>query len=386
MPLVKAIIYTLIVFTLIYYAIKKKDSDNLYQIIMFFCWVVIALSMDSYDISNYRAAYDYGLFRKKEPLFDLLQWVFSSIGVPFSVFKLAYGTVIWVLLYKAFQNFTANKALAAVMFVIGPMMGFGTQMRSSMAGAIVIYSLPLLLKKDEKIWKYCALVALASLFHLMAVFYFVFLIPRYVKIRSEKFRNILCIIALALIPFLLLFSGLISQLFGWMQTITDIGIVNTTLARFQQYFSGSMSPNIKGFLFSACGHFAAFYLTDRACSAMLYLRNRKEEQNEDAFLLSRYAITYLRKLNSIMVLFIPCYLLSMQFDRFFGYFVPIGYCLIAQGSRELSLVTKKRFAGQLELVLLFACLLFCFFVNNRFTEQSEFVRIINGIALFGFGI
>ena len=83
----------------------------------------------------------------------------------------------------------------------------------------------------------------------------------------------------------------------------------------------------------------------------------------------------------------------MQFDRIIGYFMPICYCLIVQGDRELMLaakmpeqkvlsVTPERRTGKVEYLLLLAYLVFCFFVNNRFSESSEFVRIVNGIGLF----
>ena len=402
------IIYTFLVFGFACVALRKRDSKGLFLGIMLFCWVVIALSMDSYDISNYRGAYDYGLLRRKEPLFDLLQWTFASLGIPFDVFKVIYGTVIWLLLYRVFQQFTLDKALAAAIFVLGPMMGFGTQMRSSMAGAIVINAIPLLLKKDAKIWKYCLMVAVASLFHLMAVFYFIFVIPKFWKIGAKKFRNYMCLLALTLIPFFLLFAQPLSKLFAVMQTWTNISAVNSVLARFAKYFSGEMGPNIKGFLFAACGHFVVFLLTDRMCVAMQSLRKKRFNIGNENLLLSSYTVGYLRKLNSILVLIIPCYILSMQFDRFNSYYLPVCYCLIVQGAREVRLsglsqkielptVKNGRInrlvqwinrndllqTGNFEILVLVACLVFCFFVNNRFSTTSEFVRIVNGIAMFG---
>lgn len=251
MVFAKALVYSVVVFVFLFFALKKKDSETLFKMIMALCWVVIAMSMESHDINNYRWTYDNGILRGKEVLFDFLQSTFYSWNVPFAVFKVLYGTLIWYLLYRALKNYAVDTALVAALFVLGPMMGFGTQMRSSLAGAIVLNALPLLLKKDAKIWKYIALVALASVVHLMAAFYIVFLIPKFLKVSSEKFRNCICILVLALIPFFLIFSGAIADLLGYLQTLTDIAPVNTLLSRFQTYFSGQMSPNIKGFLFGS---------------------------------------------------------------------------------------------------------------------------------------
>lgn len=406
LAITKALIYSAALFGLLYFAYKKRDSKTLFHVIMVLCWLVIAVSMDSYDIYNYRRAYDAGVLRGKDPMFDLLQWIFSSLGVPFAVFKLLYGTTIWFLLYRGLKNFTVDLALAAALFAFGPMMGYGTQMRSSMAGAILLNAIPVLLKKDAKVWKYCAMVTLASLFHLMAVFYFVFLIPKYWKIGAEKFRNYMCLLALALIPFFLVFAGRISKLLTFMQTWTDLSEINSLLARLARYFSGEMSPNMTGFLYATCGHLVVFVIMDRMCTAMRRIRSDHTAQNSEELLLSDYATSYLQKINSIMVLFVPCYILSMQFDRFYAYVIPACYCVIVQGIRELRLtgkewgvitlkitpklgtllakVLKSKWTqmGSFELLVLLACLIFCFFVNNRFSVNSEFVRIVNGIGMF----
>ena len=429
--LAKAGICMLAFLILLYFALKKRDSKKLYNVIMVLFWIMIAMSMDSYDISNYWHAYDQGYLRGKEPLFDLLQNAFASAQIPFSTFKLMYGTVIWALLYKALKNFTMDVALAAVIFALGPMMGFGTQMRSTMAGVLMLNALPYLLKKDGEVWKYCAWIAFASLFHAMAAFYLVFLIPKFLRCDGEKFRNYLCVIAIVLIPVCVVFMTSISKILVVAQSILGMSEPNNILERLAQYFSGAMSPNTTGFLFATCAHIVVFFLTDRMCAAMLQLRkNGKGEES----VLSNYAAEYLWKLNSILVLMIPCYILSMQFDRFLNYFLPVCYCLIVQGSREVlafkkteegasfriqqagnnkllravengiwNIVDSKPVlvvlnglqrvrlgkilqSGNIELLVLLVWMIFCFFVGNRFTADSEFMRIINGIGKFSIGL
>ena len=123
--------------------------------------------------------------------------------------------------------------------------------------------------------------------------------------------------------------------------------------------------------------------------------------------MSNYAVEYLRKLNSILLLMIPCYILCLQFDRFNNYYLPICYCLIVQGTRELREkgavqelalppVKPRRVnklfewinrlnllqTGKADILVLLTLLIFCFFVNNRFSENSEFVRILNGVGKF----
>ncbi len=375
---------------------------------MAFCWVVIVLSMDSHDLDNYRTHYEYGLLSQKDWLFDLLEGIAMKYEVPFYILKILHSTVIWILVYRVFRIYTTETALAAAFFVLGPMIGMGTQMRSSMAGAIMLNALPLLLNKDSKWWKYCVLLVLASGFHLMALFYFVFLLPKFFRINSSKFRNYLIILTLLLIPFLLIFAKPIAQLILYIQKFVPV----STLSRIARYFSGEMSPNIKGFLFASGGHFVTFFLTDRLCETMLAARRdnlcRSENEKLDA-----YSIRYLHMLNSILLLFIPCYILSMQFDRFVSYFLPVCYCLIAQGVKELNVsptpaqvfishnkklntlsnnciakvgnilkLQNAQTAAFLSLLLLLSCFAFCFYVSNWHSNYAEFSRFVNGIGMF----
>lgn len=431
MLIVRPLLYTVAAFLMIGFAWKKRDSKMLYNVVMFFCWIVIALSMDSNDIANYREAFDANKFLSSDPLYNLMQRGLFSMGLPFAVMKILYGTVIWALLYRALKHYTLDMALVAAIFVLGPMMGLGTQMRSSLAGMIVLNALPLLLKKDGKAWIYCLLILLASLVHMMALFYFVFLIPKLLRASSEKFRNILCIIALVAVPALAILDAPIAQLLKYMQNLTNISLISSAFGRLAAYFAGQFSPNIKGFLFNAFGHFVTFVLTDRMCAAMLQIRSQREQTGQTTGGLSAYAIEYLRKINSMLVLIIPCYVLSMQFDRFHNYFVPVCYCLIVQGAKEVLAVKRtvdganfrirqaggskvlrtaengiwklvdskpvqtigngfRRIglgavlhAGNVEIALLLACLTLCFFVYNWYSGFAEFSRIVNGIGLFG---
>lgn len=410
MLIAKGVIYTLIVFTLLCFAFKKRDSVKLYNVIMFFCWVIIALSMESYDIANYRYAYEQVAPIGKDFFYDTLQLAFSSLGIPFAVFKVFFCTAIWALLYAGFRRFTQDMALAAAIFILGPVIGFGTQLRSSIAGVIILNALPVLLKKDGKIWKYCFWVAFASCFHLMAAFYFVFLIPKLFRGDSEKFRNVLCVIALILYPLFLLGAKPLADLMVALQPMINIGFINSILARIVPYLNGQLSPNLTGLMYNSLAHLILFFAVDRMCVIM----KRLCRDGQPRFL-SDYALNYLHKLNSVLLLIVPCYILCMQFDRFHTYFLPVAYCLIAQGLRELRLANEKapvlgildlapnkkirflhwgklRFltadktgllqSGNFEVALLLACMIFCFYVGNWHSPKS-FLQIIDSIARFG---
>ncbi len=409
MILLKCLMYTALVFMCFFRAYKEKDSETLYKATMVFCWLVIAMSTDSYDLANYRWAYGEGIVIGKDPLFDLIQKVFMATGLPFEIFKVIYGSLVWCLLYRGMKKFTLDTAMVAALFLLGPAIAHGTQLRSTLAGVIVLNAIPLLTQKKGKTWLYCLIVAVASLIHFMAAFYFVFLLPKFIKATSSKFRNTCCIIALALIPIFLLLAKPVAMWMGWIQTWIGIDVINKVLDRLIPYLNGQMSPNIIGFLFDSCSHFVTFFLTDRMCAAMLQLRREYEGEKRPEFFLSSYAINYLRKLNSILVLFIPCYILSMQFDRFPGYYNVVCYGLIVQGARELRIVRGRthgsmqeiladvpkwdwhpirwctqvldRYAGEVDLLVMSACIIFCFIVVNWYSGYAGLGQFVNGIGM-----
>lgn len=409
MLIAKGIIYTLTVFALLFIAFRKRDSAKLYNVIMIFCWIVIALSMESYDIGNYRYIYDMDISIGKDFFFEIIQRVFFSTGLPFEIFKIFICTGIWILLYTGFRKYTEDFSLAAAFFILGPMIGFGTQMRNAIAGVIILNALAVLLNKDGKIWKYCILVLLASGFHAMAVFYFVFLLPKLLRGDSEKFRNASCVLALILYPVFFVCAKPVADLMIAVQPMINIGAINSVWTRIVPYISGELSPNLTGLMYNSLAHLIVFFAVDRMCLIM-----KRLQRDGRTLFFSEYALTYLHKLNSILLLIVPCYMLCPQFDRFHNYFLPVAYCLIAQGLRELRLadvkapipgildfkpikkikflqvdcllfLTKEKIGllqpGVFEVALLLACMIFCFYVGNWHSPEG-FLEIIGGIAKF----
>ena len=213
--------------------------------------------------------------------------------------------------------------------------------------------------------------------------------------------------ALLLLVVFVVFAKSISVLLISIQKYIPSSSVQSILSRFARYLSGEMSPNIKGFLFGSGGHIVSFFLADKMCEIMLDLRKNHALPQQKKYL-SSSTISFLRNLNSLMVLIVPCYALSLQFDRFFAYFVPVAYSLIVQGICELKL-SREHHAGwfqnsascniqgvrthmysldaeymrSIALFLLLSCLTFCFLVSNWYSGFSEFSRIVTGIARFG---
>ena len=195
-----------------------------------------------------------------------------------------------------------------------------------------------------------------------------------------------------------------------VQPWIKIDAINSLLTRLVPYLNGRLSPNLTGLMYSSLAHLIVFFTVDRMCLIM-----KRLQRDGKKIFFSEYALAYLHKLNSVLLLIVPCYMLCLQFDRFHNYFLPVAYCLIAQGLRELRLadvkapvvgildltpvkklkflqsdrfcfLTKEKYgllqSGNFEIALLLACMIFCFYVGNWHSPKS-FLEIIGSIGKFG---
>lgn len=65
----------------------KKKSEISYWTILFFCWVLMFMVTNSYDLSNYRWAYENAIPHGKEKTYDILQAFALRMGWNFYLFN-----------------------------------------------------------------------------------------------------------------------------------------------------------------------------------------------------------------------------------------------------------------------------------------------------------
>lgn len=402
----KVIGYLLILAALCAWGVSGKRHRACFAAMAVFLWVAVALCMDSYDIENYRVIYDPSFLLEKDALFGLIERGFLLLNISFDWFKAIWGTGIAVLLIAGLARYTDRPALAGAMFLL-VMLGYATQMRSAMAGAILLLSFSFLLteRKRDAVW-YALLTLLASALHIMAAGFLILLLPRLLDRGNGSRWFAVCTVAAAVLGVLLRLSvGRIAALLGQMEQSLAPGAARSVVARVLPYFSAEIRPNATGFLFAGFAHLGMAFAADWACVVLLRLRGVQNAGFPgglyrwiDRFLCMPaspkrlvsevapkhpgfWTVTVLgtmRRMNAVMLLMIPLYAASDQFCRLFGYFRPLCICVFAQAVLESG--RRRRHAALTAVIVMLAALLLIAVMDVR-SNVGDFLRTVGGIRL-----
>lgn len=333
---------------------KKKES---YVLMLIMMWIIMVSVTDSYDINNYRYGYENNLLIGKEQLFDAVQVLFYSSGASFETFRIFWETAMLALLFFGIKKYTEYYGMALVLFFILPFSGFTTQLRSSMAAAILIVAFSLLLRREKgDLLKYAIVVLFASLIHRMALFYFILLIPCLTELDAKRWKTIMYIISGVAVVAVFVCIEFMGQIIAAIGENTSSGYINELAGRIYEYFQPDKRSSFTGFSFNTCRHLIAYGVTEFMCSEL-------EKNLTPSSFYSRESIQAVRKLNATMLILVPLYAVSMQFDRFLNYFLPLCYGVIAQGYMESKKLGVDRRKCQIALALLLACNVFVHMVE-----------------------
>ena len=158
--------------------------EILFVLIILFFWLFALGVKDSYDLSNYRFAYNARIPHGKEPLYDSVKSFFFDAGWSFDQFKSLWVTIVSFLLYRGIKGMGSQSSAVAALALLTVLTGFVTQMRSSMVGVIFINSFNLLTtgKNRDRI-AYIIITLISAQIHSIG---YVFLVFIFVKTREKR--------------------------------------------------------------------------------------------------------------------------------------------------------------------------------------------------------
>lgn len=346
---------------------RNKVFDITYIAIFAFFWVFGVCVTDSYDIGNYRWAFDDRVSHGKEPLFDVIQFFFHDIGWSFDLFKGIWFSVVVILLYRSIRRYSKTPGAVAGLALITVFMGFITQMRNALVMAIFLNAFLLLLsqKRRDKIL-YLVIVLLSAQIHTIAYAFLVFLFisPR----DNRELKRLFYVIITVATFFVFLLPSFFTQAMHFILNLLSMD--ETNVARVLSFFQGD-GISYRYAFFLICKHLLLFLLTDRACGIQM-------NNVSDTFEKQKYSI--LRNSNTLMLVFLPITLLAPSFERLFNCFALIQYAMVFNVGKEKVSLPKVSLNISLQFIMVVGIL--CITFVEWFFSPVDLITILNSLECF----
>lgn len=147
-------LFTLFMFSFVYYSGDLQNYENIYTIIQ-----------NGGSVGDIEIGY------------TLFNSICGKIGLSFMGFRFLVGIFYVTMSYNAVRKFTDNTAIVMSLLLLFPFCVFVSVLRSGIAAVIVLNEIPALVSEDKKdIIKYVLLVIFASLFHRTAIFFLILML------------------------------------------------------------------------------------------------------------------------------------------------------------------------------------------------------------------
>ena len=348
------------------HAHSNKKVDIAYTFIFFVYWIFSVCVTESYDISNYRFAYDARVSHGKEAAFDSIQFFCRDHGWSFDFFRVVWVTAVMLLLYFAIKKYSLCSSAVLALAIISPLTGFITQMRSALTEAIFLNAFILLIsgKKKDKIL-YAVIIIISAQIHTLAYAFLIFLLinPKESKSFNYVYYIIIAIATLAALFFTSSYSEMIFFL------LDRLPIPQSVITRVNGYFLGE-ATHFRYAFFLAVKRLFLFYLTDRACQIQEESCKKIDREHQ------KYSA--IRDANKLLLVFLPIAMASASFDRLFNCFCLIQYAMIFNvGKSKILLFKNVSWKQSVQSILITGVVLI--FAVEMYFSPGDLVKILNSV-------
>lgn len=347
-----------------------RKSSLLYTFSMGIALLIMTICKESYDIDNYRWAYDNNVPHGKEPIYDILQNTCVRIGLSFDTFRFLFLFFTILFIYMGLKRYSEYCTLMMGMFILAPFLfGFITQMRGALAGSIVIFAIPFLFTKNKKdTVKYLLFICIAATIHVSVLFFLIFLIPKIIRINIVKYRIVCLSTALLLSVLVIAFFENFDSYTHSLVNEASGSFFNSVISRAVSYIGYEGRPNIKGYLFNVTKQLFCY-----VAAVVSFNKLKNGERNEKINEAIRVLDTF--------ILFIPCYSISYQLMRIFYYSLPLHYYFIAEYTgNQLKCIPKGRPVTSQIVFGVFSMIVF-YIGFGIWDTPEDFIRLINGVNI-----
>lgn len=336
---------------------KCKHSRVLLFFICIMTFIMIAFSFDSADLENYRRAYDFDIYMGKDPLYFIFQELIHSTGAKFEFFKMLIGTIMTVLFLSSIFRYTEHRELLLSLCLFIPVSNsFATQIRSGLAGCIIILALTYLFANNMKSKIiYLVLVVMASFIHQMSLFYIILIIPVILK-DTKRFIYFTRVCIFIVTIFMINAGSIITDFADFIssQSWTN-SYLSILVFRMKQMFTGEFKSTLLGFAFNALFHSILYY-----CAEVSLIQQSKIMRLELPYK-EWSKIDLIRGVNCLLLAFIPLYAISFHFVRAFYYAVPFLCASTFNSIYAVRKVRRLNSYGQIRVLLVIGVIIFVYF-------------------------
>ena len=287
------------------------------RIITFFlaAYMFILMCLNTYtpDYEEYeKMYYNIFLFPDAEIGFQGLCLLGNFMGLSYQEFRILYAIVYSIIIYFAIIRMTPYPNFVLSIFLFWPFIGGVSGIRQAMANSIMLFAIPFLYKSNKiNILKYVLLIIIASTIHRSSLFYLLFIFSR-MTIGTKEIKYVYIVVIMGY----LVISG--SQLMNDLLSLTDnhkydkwLNVNGDQVARLS--FLDFIVRSLLVFLYFKL----MFYIKKFIVKS--YVLNMSDNER----------IKVCTNISAMLLLSLPGYMVSGEFQRVLYAVLPIFYVVIA---------------------------------------------------------
>ena|GEM_PF-2857331 len=298
-------------------------------IILVYFWILFALNIDSPDSSNFEYMYyniNTAIYELYEPGFVWLCKISLFFDLTYQEFRMVVATIYIFFLILSIKDYTIDRNLVLVLFLIYPFLGYVSGLRSALGAVFAFYSFHYLLQdKKSNLIKYIFGILFATMFHYSSIAFLLLLFAR-TKVKVQT---------LLIINICLMFSLMIGLRFDLFLLLATKVINNAKPLTWLDY-SAVDQPSlivlmvpvillmIQIYLF-----YRAKHLVFRSLSGVELSRNELYRKNQKSIFDNRFSWHVMERVNILLLLVIAGYNLNLTYARLTDVILPMQYSVYA---------------------------------------------------------
>lgn len=345
----------------------KKKSKSLTVLMLFVMWLVFGLCTYNGDYPLYSTVYDniqnFGYWTEFEPLFNVMMFGCSILGLNFIQFRMVFGALFLLLLNYTIGKYTVNKAEVLGLYMVFPYLWGISVIRSAFAGILVMLAYHDIIVGKNKKKKFWLLMITASLIQFTSIFF-----VAYYFFRNRKIKPLLIIIVATIS-----IGGVVGYYFGVFYRIASL--LTSNYRRLKWFDPANSSQKLKWSIYLIIILLVVIYLCYRA---------RKESHRYEMSLgISNKYADEIFYLSLTMLVLVPTFFVTNASNRFIWQF--LLFCMVTYAKNdECRLQTGKwnLLSVRMENLILIACLIFFAYYSNlpyRGTYNDEYLAFQNNL-------